>query len=290
MNIMSVSKCGIVVSMLLLTGCKQAVDLAGVRTLAATVKDAEPSYTTLANNYYTVCIESAGWQKLTDFTISPTKKLGDDQTAKAICDGTYKPVTDAWNNLNGVVIGYISALGSVAGGQKATDFGLGTLTSNIKQLTSAQGSALSAFLNALANEAFDAKRRTAIADTAPGADSALQTLVALQVDAANNYKAQLGVERGHIDSFYRDNFALARRAGKGESVTDQVQWQSKLDDVDRRSAAADAYVASVQAIAAHHRVLLDEIENNHFDQLYAISLEFVTEFKPKVEALSKAFP
>jgi hypothetical protein len=216
--------------------------------------------------------------------------LGDDQGAKAVCDGTYKPVADEWNNLNGVLIGYISALGSVAGGQKATDFGLGTLTSNIKQLTRAQGSALTAFLNALANGAFDAKRRTAIADTAAGADSAVQTLVGLQVDAANNYKAQLNLERGRIDSFYRDNFAIARLAGRGESVTDQVQWQSKLDDVDKRSAAADAYVASVQAIAAHHRSLLDQIENERFDQLSAIAVEFVAEFKPKVEALSKAFP
>jgi hypothetical protein len=322
MSIMRVYGCAALASILLLTACKQGVDLAGVRTLAATVKDAEPSYTALADDYYATCQQSEGWQKLITFSLSPSSKnaappmkiapvdrpppsknsfasppavVAPEKTLDAslkgssVCDSVFKPVTEDWNRVNGVVIGYIAALGAVAGGQRATDFGLGNVTSKIQGLTSAQGSALNEFLNAVANEVFNAKRRSAISQSAPGADAALQTLVKLQVDAANNYKIQLLKERGTIDSFYRTSFSLARRAGRPQTLADEVQWQSKLDEVDKRSAAADAYVASVRALATHHRSLIDDIENDRFDQVYAISVDFVTEFKPKVLALSKAF-
>jgi hypothetical protein len=145
-------------------------------------------------------------------------------------------------------------------------------------------------LNTLANEIFDSKRRSAIANTAPMADQALQTLVTLQKHAAKQYKFQLNTERDRVDSFYRNNFSIVPPGlGRVQIIADEVQWKATLDDIDKRSAAADDYIASVDSIAAVHASLIDDIENNRFDRLYALAANFVAEFKPKVEALNKAF-
>lgn len=319
--------CATVILAFCLSGCKQNVDLAGVRTFAATVGDAEPSYTAIAGDYYGTCLRSAGWERLIAFEtpassdntapeirikkidvaplqpgdsliltpelrrlIEKANEKWNQLDGKILCDSSIKPVADDWTQLNEVVVGYVAALGAVAGGQKATDFGFGALTGSLRGLNGDQGTALSDFLNTLANEAINAERRPAITAAAVKADAALQVLVKIQEDAANNYKARLLNERGRIDSFYRDSFNLSRpRLFGPDVISAEVQWQAKLDEVAARNAAADAYIQSVRSIGQTHKALIDDLENNRFDHLYAVATAFVAEFKPEIAALHDAF-
>jgi hypothetical protein len=313
---------------LMLAGCNQHIDLGAVRSLAATASDARSTYASITDDYYQSCLRQAGWTLLTtggivtnpqnkasapveaiptlpdgspDFKslTGPSTQAQIDKANAALsallgrntCDQVYRPSAEGWQRLNDVVLNYLTALGRVAGGATPTDFGFGKLVNADTGLTSAQGTALSGFLNDLFNQIFNAERRTDIATSAKGANAALIAVIAVQIKAAGTYKRQLLRERAEIDSFYRNNFQQSTRPGleKMELLRYEVDWQTRLAEPDKKIAAADAYIASVTAIQKAHQDLVDSATNNNFTNLYATANAFIADFKPKLVAIDKAF-
>jgi hypothetical protein len=298
-----------------------------VAALAASAASAAPSYSAVTNDYYDSCLRYNGWVQLAEGGIltdsqgradsvletipspppaapgTPTIKQlspsdlqqANTYIAKLIgsdnCDTAIQPAVTDWQHANAAVLGYLAALGKVAGGSKPTDFGFATLTSNVPGLTAAKGSAISTFLNDLFNQYFDIERRGDIATSVANADAAFGTVCDFLVAAATEYKKELARERGEINTFYSINLGQPNvpvGLQRVQLVEYELDWQTKLAAVDQKVTAATAYVDSVNALRKAHAGLLTSIKTNHLDSMYAIASTFVSDFQPKIAAIQKA--
>ena len=275
---------------LVLCSCKQSVDLSAVAALAASAASAAPSYSAVSNDYYDSCLRYNGWVKLAVggiLTDPQGRAVGAD-----VCDTSIQPAVTDWQHANAAVLGYVAALGKVAGGSKPTDFGFATLTSHVPGLTAAKGTAISTFLNDLFNQYFDTERRGDIAMSVTNADAALGTVCDFLVAAATEYKKELARERAEINTFYSINLGQPNvpvGVQRVQIVEYELDWQTKLTAVDQKVTAANAYVDSVGALRKAHAGLLTSIKSDNLASMYAVASTFVSDFQPKIAAIQKAF-
>lgn len=315
-------------TMALLCACKQSIDLSAVTAIATLATTAKPTYAAITNDYYESCLRYNGWVLLATEGILTDPQGRSDMVLKAIpeapppppggpalqtmgpaelqkandyikkligseyCDTAIRPAVDDWQHANDAVLGYLEALGRVAGGGKPTDFGFDALTGHITSLTKPQSKAISSFLDDLSNQIFNADRRNTIGDSAVKADQALGVVLDLCRSAATEYKKELARERGELNTFYSFNLGQPnvpigiRRVGL---VQYEVDWQSRLSSVDQKIAAADAYVKSLEAIRTAHADLAKNATAKTWEALYKTGAVFYSDFQPKVVAIAKTF-
>lgn len=184
-----------------LTSCKQSVDLDALKTLATTTAASADSYSALSADFYTSCVRMWNWQWIAARSHARFPSLDD------AC-GTNQIASHQWQAANLVLLSYIRALGALAGGNdNNSDFGIPKLIEAVngtgQGLSSAQSTAISNAATAIVADIYNLRRRAAISETAPKAQSDLNALAsALQAVAKVNYSTQLDLETDAIDHFY----------------------------------------------------------------------------------------
>jgi len=164
---------------LALNGCKQSIDLTAVRNLANAATTSETAFDGLAQDYYDSCerrivYQSIGLAMESNFPSGP--QPGGEKTKQAkpppISDTRHQcdrelAASRAWQQANGIVVGYFVALGNLAGnapGSGNDTYGAKALAADIaatQALSSARAAAIGTFANDVIGQVYDAKRRGA---------------------------------------------------------------------------------------------------------------------------------
>jgi hypothetical protein len=185
-----------------LTGCRQNVDLSAVRALADQVGSSSDAFATLANDFYGSCIRTYNWKW------SAALSRANMQTLSQECD-TSQGAARQWQDANLIVIEYVQALGSLAGGgDSQTDFGIPTLVQSISGtahtgLRNDQTKAISDAATSIVTDIFNIRRRNELATYIPQANAHLSAIIDKLEDVAQtNYNTQLNLEQDAIDRFF----------------------------------------------------------------------------------------
>ena len=305
-------------ALLNLAGCKQSVDLDAIQRLAAATDAASSSYAALAQDLDRSCVRMYEWNW------SSARSYYGFPTLEATCGADAK-ASAQWQQANQVVVAYVRALGNLAGGSDTeTDYGLSGLVESINasgatSLSSEQQKAVSAAASDLIKDIFNIRRRNEIAAYAPKANEDLKALiVALQSIANTNYAEQLDLELVAINHFYSPVVAAVGTArpssvqktatknvvliplapqvtrsvedmGKVEILTLRDRYRQDRAALDARRGAIGAYVRSLSSIASAHAALVDAIQRNDTSHVGGIIASYVSQLKPDLQTVSKAF-
>jgi hypothetical protein len=201
-----------------------------------------------------------------------------------------------WQTVNLVLLNYVRALGNLAGAREKADntFGIDGLASSLSDQAAFKKPQVDAIKGAAAQmvrDIFSAKRRDAIALSAPKAGNSLDTIVLnLEYVANVDYRIVLGQERRDINEFFRDNFhATPRGIPALQTLQYRQQWKDELTAIDKRVDAINSYVATLESFRTAHRSLLKKIATNDFSDFYSIVSTYVAEYQPKIDAITKAY-
>ncbi len=276
---------GILIGALVLTGCKQNVDLNAIATLGKTTADGQAAFAALSNDFYDSCVRTVGWER----AIDPTGVY--DVTT--ICADNAKAARQ-WQSANSIVTSYVIAIGNLAGGPDEGDYGMQSLATTFGQLgvtkcfSDSQVQAVSGAASSLISDYFKFKRREDLATIIPSANASLKSTITVLEDVAKtNYVTQLTTERNSIGVFVGPNMARAKIGY--ERVYVEGFRVKALSTVDTHQAAIDHYVAALENIEATHQKMADAIANNKASDMSSIVHAYASEYAPEVSALQKAF-
>jgi hypothetical protein len=219
-----------------LSGCRQNVDLSAVRALADQVGSSSDAFATLANDFYGSCIRTYNWKWSAALSRASMQPLAQE------CD-TSQTAARQWQDANLIVIEYVQALGSLAGGgDSGTDFGIPTLVQSISGTTHAgltgdQTKAISDAATSIVTDIFNIRRRNELAKYIPQANAHLSSIIDKLEDVAQtNYNTQLNLEQDAIDRFFVSVAPPAGGAMQPVAAPTIEQLQARLaQSVKRRS-------------------------------------------------------
>ena len=296
-----------------LASCKQSVDLDAIQKLAASTAAAGDSYSALSNELYASCVREYEWEWAGALSHRDFPHLSD------VCHAN-RVAADQWQTANLVVLSYVRALGSLAGGDDTqTDYGIPHL---VDAINSATGSSLdqdkqlkpiTSLSTSIAKDIFNIRRRNEIAVYAPQADKDLSALIAVLEDVAStNYSKQLDLETDAINNFYKsvvplsvegklpaarprmhkDDLVSSRIVNQTLLNVDRVQlltlrdrYRTDRDAVDTRRGSIDAYVQSLEAIKGAHSALVASIQANDVGSVRRIVQAYIDQLRPDIERL-----
>jgi hypothetical protein len=194
--------CMAVAAVSLFSACNQSVDLDAIKTLANATAASADSYNSLSGDFQSSCIRAYEWEWAGARTHSRFPSLD------SACGANQRAAVQ-WRDANLVVLSYVRALGSLAGGNDTkSDFGIPNLIDKINSgagtgMSKAQSSAISTAATAIVTDIFNIRRRNEISKYAPKANADLDSLIAaLEQVATTNYSTQLDLETDAIDHFY----------------------------------------------------------------------------------------
>ncbi len=306
---------------MLLSGCRQSVDLSAVKTMAAQTAASSESFDAISADFYDSCLRRMQYRN--HFDIS---ECAEQQKASRL-----------WQTTNSILLSYIASLGDLAT-DKQTDFGIGNLTSAVAgingvHLTAAQQTSIVDAGKGLLSAIFAAKRRDALATVMTDAetpdpvhgcpDGCLIDLVnQLSQIAQNDYVGGvLGAEDGSIQLFYTNNISLAeatpapaprtksksprKAAQRLAMLSMQVNSLTALgrliairyysDEASarhalvNRRAAAKTYVSALNQILAAHHSIVTAIRDNRPDAIAGIAQSFISTYSAQLLEIKKAF-
>jgi|GEM_PF-6275795 len=185
-----------------LTGCRQNVDLSAVQALAQEVGSSSDSFAMLANDFYGSCVRQYNWRWSAALSRAKIEPISQACAAS-------QNASQQWQDANLIVIEYVQALGSLAGGgDSQTDFGIPGLVQSINGVTNsglnqAQTKAISDAATSIVTDIFNIRRRNELATYIPQANTHISNLIdTLEQIARTNYGLQLDLEQESIDHFF----------------------------------------------------------------------------------------
>jgi hypothetical protein len=162
----------------------------------------------------------------------------------------------AWKAANDIVVGYVKALGSIAGADTKTyNYNFDKITGELKGLTTSQQQGISGLATTLADAYTAARARSDIAGFVLQADDALHYAVAtLQNEISQGYLNELDFEKGwQANAFVAE---LSNQRGNVLSVsTVRTRWASRLVSLADKQQAVFAYREALQTILTTHEAL-----------------------------------
>jgi hypothetical protein len=207
-----------------LSGCgARPIDLAAIQEYAKTTAAASTSFDSIADDYYQTCLRrreyaepaTAGGQALSKTLPSRPEppvarspgatpqaaNIGGDASCQESSSLAYR-----WQQENDVVVGYVRAIGDVAGVDTAPQ-NFGDLASSLKSAgaidSDATATAAGNLATALVSALISARQRAAVRQIVQSAhDNGLSTLISGLQFTASQYKGQLDREHDAVASYY----------------------------------------------------------------------------------------
>jgi hypothetical protein len=286
-----------------LSGCGvHPIDLAAIQQYAKTTAAASTSFDSIADDYYQTCLRrreyaqpaTVGGQPLSSKLPSrpappgapspgatpPSVKIAGDASCQ-----DYSTIAYRWQQENDVVVGYVRAIGDVAG-VDTTPQNLGDLAASLKNAgaigSDATATAAGNLASAIVSAVLAAKQRNAVRDIVQRAhDNGLGQLVSGLRFNAVQYKLQLGLEHEAVASFYDTVLGNEERAFAvlecpvtlSSSVRTILQCDkySSLAKVAQRSAQSRLHSVFRDARAAQLRDMMKQQRLQLLDTLNTIS-------------------
>jgi len=201
-----------------------------------------------------------------------------------------------WQTVNLIVLNYVRALANLAGAREKSDntFGLDTLAGTLSDqglFKKGQGTAIQGAVSSVIRDVFAQKRRDAIAKSAPLAEKSLNAVIGALEDVANvDYRQVLTQERRDVNHFFRDNFHAAPNGIPAlKTLAYRQQWKDELAAIDKRVAAINDYVGTLEAFRKAHKALLSKVGQGDFSDFYSIVSAYVAEYQPRIDDITKAY-
>lgn len=236
---------------LTVTACAAGPELDFVRQFSKTISDSKSAFTALAEDYYGSCLRYEIWLFPGPERTTPESACKDDRAA-----------SDQWTAANNVLLGYVAAMGRLAGaGQKATygvdDFvtAMGTLQTigptrlfSKDDLDKAKG--YQPLLIGVLDAIYAQQRLDAIRQFAKQADPAVTFLIDRLTHAAAEYGRHLTSERNEVNTFFSPlaQGANTTPAERLRTLQPRAAWVEALKSLDDRETAKNAYVDALKAI------------------------------------------
>ncbi len=292
----------------LLAGCNEpAVDLSAIQSMVQTTDAGAPSYALLAADFYGSCKRAREWELTGQWRI-PFTHRGAKPVVPLLPPLPHSPVASSngdpcalasqsarqWQTMNLVVINYIDALGALAGGNEPADnsYGFDKLATSLTDsnlLSSGQATAIQGAFAKVVTDIFNHRRREAIAQNAPAAKAALDTIIdRLESVADSDYRGLLTIERLDINEFYTRNIQATQPGLENlETLSYRAKWRDDLHDLDTKTAAIEDYKGSLEALRSAHDSLVNSA--SHPQDLKSVVKAYITEYLPDLTAIDKAF-
>jgi hypothetical protein len=204
--------------------CAPQVDLQAVQKYAQTTADASVSFSQVAAGYGQSCarlkelsLTPRQWtqttiQPVTPFLFGPTPEPAPQSTttpaiaAMNVCDtGLAEAVSSDWDKHNKVVLGYVQALGAVAGVDVQPSFGpLGTALSQSSLINSTQATAFTDLATRITEAFVAGEQRQEIGQLVTSVNEPLKTSIAALKQVDGNYTGILTTEFIQTNTYYTE--------------------------------------------------------------------------------------
>lgn len=296
-----------------LVACAPNVDLQAVQQYATATADASSSFSSIAADFSASClrrreltlrpadlpytlIEPAqaytGAAPVPQTTSTPLGTFNDVNCVNAAA------VSEEWDKRNKIVLGYVQALGAIAGVNVQPTFApLGTALVNAKLITQVQDTAFTTLAQDLSGAIIAGAQREAIAKAVIEVEPSLQTAVSSLklVDAA--YENLLNAEFNETFNFYnsliRSELPSPVPASLPVMLRDRIYRQrqlydTSLTDVNAHLTSTVGYANVLDGIAKTHSELYQAAQSKPTIQTYITILQKdVLPLYQDVEALRK---
>lgn len=323
--------CAFVAVALLIAACAPPIDLTKVAEFSNDTAQASKSFDSLSADYYDSCARSAEYRTLNDYAktlpgpgapraieqapiVSPTfvplnqlpavtpptpMPAASPAIAPASSPEPLPPgpcakaaaISQAWKASNDIVVGYVEALGAIAGAQTQTEnYGFDKLTGELKGLKPAQQQGIASLATTIANDFTAAKARGDIATFVLQADDSLHYAVAtLQNEIDQAYLQQLSFERGYEADAIRAQLSGGPSAYRVAAV--RAKWANQLTKLGQRQQAALAYRSALQTILTSQEALKKAAEDKSLSRqaLATIAGDAGSSLLDDVSTIEKAF-
>ena len=295
-----------------LAACGPTTDVAAVKQYAQVTSDASAAFASIAVDFGESCLRQREFtlreadmpRTLTELapayppaptpqptTAPPATSFDDPQCLQA------RSVGDEWRKRNAVIVGYVQALGAIAGVDVQPSFApLGTALVGAKLITLAQDTAFTTIASELTASLVAARKRDAIAKTVIAVDPSLRVAIdALKtVDAA--YAQELNAEYNLTFDFYNalirselpNANATASPAMRATIYAQRQTYTASLEAVNARRASTIAYANVLDAIeTTDGRLLAQARASKTIAEYVAILNTDILPLYANVEALRK---
>ena len=293
-------------------GCSSAVDLQAVQAYAKTTADARASFATVAADFSASCLRRRELTlrnadlpfSLVDlapaYTAVPapspaaTPALGSFNDSR--CIGA-QSVSAEWDKRNKIFLGYIQALGAIAGVDAQPTFEpLGDALVNGQIISQVQDTAFVNLAKTIAGIALAGEQRDAIAKTVTGVDGSLHTAIDSLKIVDDAYGQELNAEFNDTFNFY--NSLIRAEIGSNPdaltmTVKNQIYGQrqiyaASLQAVNDRRASTIGYARVLEGIGKTHDQLVQAARQKlKMSDYVAIVKRDVIPLYQDVEALRK---
>ncbi|MBO3459858.1 hypothetical protein G7B40_010735 [Aetokthonos hydrillicola Thurmond2011] len=252
---------------LVLGSCGNSKDLKSARDLAKLGDTASTAFQKIANDQYDSCLRTARYTILQTSTTGGIDSQRKEQEQS--CENYPKKAKDSLDKANGVVIGYIKALGSLAADDLTNyDPQLDSIASSLKQLkfNTNQVEAGSGIAKVLFRVATNKYRQKQLKIVVVSTDKDFQTYIqGLSKAITDNYiNGALETEKLAVDNYYREylgDVLNSNSANNAQGVTAITgldnQWQNTKTTIIEKQKLGEAYVNALNDIAKGHQKLTD---------------------------------
>ena len=289
-----------------LTGCQTPVDISAVNDYVKTVNAASVGFRDVAADFGASCLrfrelsltEPGDLRSVPalDAPADPTRTgpSFDFQSALPKCR-LAAGVSDQWNKRNVIIVGYVRALGAIAGvDTKPTGFdALATQLQDVGVIKKATVAPFASVATTIASMVFVGKQEALLKKYVHDADPSLQAAVtSLSAFTQDEYMDLLRNELTLVDSRYRTS---VRDHTKGAFdliavESERADWLARRTSVLRRMDAATAYADAIEKIAKTNAQLVAASDKNmSFGAEVQVAREFVSQIGDDVATLVKSF-
>lgn len=270
------------------SACAPNVDLQAVQQYSKATADASTSFSSVASDYYQTCLRRRELQlkpremAQTLIQMNPaytaTKPLALTTPAPATPCLAELNVSQEWDRRNGIVLGYVRALGYLAGVDVQPTFApLGNALVSASIITQAQDDAFTQLAQQISSTAIRGAQRDAIANAVKTVNPSLIPAVAALKKVDDAYGQTLNAEFNETSAYYYTliRSELPQRAGATPppAVVDTIAAQRKryadaLNAINDKRTSTLAYAAVLDDILSTHQQLYDAVQSKPSLQSY----------------------
>ena len=293
----------------LASACAPTIDLQAVSQYAQTAADANTSFASVAADFYQGCLRRRELQlqprelpqTLIDLAPAYTaaSPLPVASAMPGIPCGQERNISAEWDKRNRIVLGYIQAVGAIAGVDVRPTFApLGDALVSAKLISQTQDDAFTQLAQQIAATAIRGEQREAIATTVQRVNPSLKTAVNALKIVDDAYGQTLNAEYNLTFAYYNTliRSELPKKAGTQLSPAgrDRIgrqreRYAQALAAVNDRRASTVAYAAVLDDIQSTHEQFYDASQSRPSLQAYiAIVRADVLPLYQDVEALRQA--
>jgi hypothetical protein len=315
---------GLMAVSVLLGACASSTDLQAVQTYARATADASTSFSSVAADFAQSCLRRREFTLRTIDLPYTIVQLAPAYGAEAVSSPSPSPspspsaapsiglgtltddrcsnaaeVSAEWGKHNTIILGYVQALGALAGVDVQPTFAPpGNALVTAKLITQAQNAAFAKLTQQLTDIALAGRQRRSVRDTLEAVDPSLQTAIAALKNVDDAYGQLLNAEFNDTFNFY-NGLIRSEIADSADPTQPQPQrryaiyaqrqtFNASLLAINDRRASTVMYARVLDGIASTHAQLLQHSRNGARLRDYASILDKnVVPLYQDVEALRK---